>query len=123
MALANFYEQFFVQEFVEIPSDSPTGEKLYEYQDGREVQGLFKQRQSGESPIADSYSTTTYGRFAANADIDSGSFLRRAKDDVFIKIIGDPLQAPKQALTQVRTWESYITTRNEAMGIQYVDRS
>jgi hypothetical protein len=117
MPLEDYYEQYFVQELAEIPPENPsaTDERLYEYRDGAEVMGLFKQNQSSERPVADSEDVVTVGRFAANAIIQSGSFLRRAKDDVFVKIVGDPLQSPKQAYTQVRTWESYVTSRAREM--------
>ena len=122
MALEDYYEQFFIQELAEIPPENPdfTSSKLYEYQDGKEIMGLFKQKQSGELPLAGSDGTYTIGRFATGADITSGSILRRVRDDVFIKIVGDTLESPKQALTQVKTWESYITSRNEEMKERYI---
>jgi hypothetical protein len=110
MSVESYYEPFFVQELKELPSPG-ADVQLYEYQDGTEVMGLFKQKQSGEVPIADTLGIETRGKFAAGVEIISGSILRRAKDGVLIKVIGDPLVSPPQALTQIRTWDSYVTSR------------
>jgi hypothetical protein len=113
MALEDYYEPFHVQELGELPSSAD--EKIYEFRDGMQVMGIFKQKQSGEMLVADSLGTVTHGRFAANAELASGSFLRRVRDNVFIKLVGDPLQSPPQAITQVRTWHSYVTTREREL--------
>jgi hypothetical protein len=110
MSVESYYEPFYVQELKESPSPA-ADVQLYEYHDGVEVMGLFKQKQSGEMPIADTLGIETRGRFAANVDIISGSILRRARDGVLIKLVGDPLVSPPQALTQIKTWESYVTSR------------
>jgi len=113
MALESYYESFYLQELVKVPSS--IGE-VFEYQDGEKVMGLFKQSQSTETAIASSQGIATHGRFATGADLKSGAFLRRAKDSVYIKLIGDTLESPAQATTQVKTWESRVTSRAEEMG-------
>lgn len=112
MSLESYYEPFYIQELVKVPSES--GE-LYEYRDGKEITGLFVQKQSGETAIASSQGIATAGRFATGSDVRSGAFLRRKKDGFYIKLVGDPLPSPAQALTQVTTWESRVTSRTEQM--------
>jgi len=109
MALESYYEKFYLQELKEVSAE------LYKLQDSTEIMGLFKQTQSGETAIASSQGVATHGRFATGSDIESGSTLRRDRDGIYIRIIGDPLQSPPQALTQVKTWESRIVSRSEAM--------
>jgi len=109
------YKSWYLQELREVPSvfpppwDTPT----WEFGDGREVQGMFRQDQSTETLIAASSGVQTMGRFATspNENLYHGAVLRSEELQVFIRLEGDPLTAPSFASTQVQTWAAVVTSR------------
>jgi len=109
MALDSYYERFYIQELVKVPSS----DELYQYQDGTKIMGLFRQIQSSKTAMASSQGIATFGIFATKSSIKNGSILRRASDGIYIKLIGDPLTSAKLARIQVKTWESRIISRTE----------
>ena len=115
MAISSYYKKWYLQGLVEVPSqfpppwDAPT----WEFGDGREVQGMFRQDQSTETLIAASQGIQTMGRFACHPseNLKHGDVLRSEELGVFIRLEGDALQAPEFATTQVKTFAAVIVSR------------
>jgi len=115
MALSNYYKKWHLQELVEVPSifpppwDTPT----WEFGDGREVQGFFRQDQSTETLIAASSGVQTMGRFATspNENLYHGAVLRSEELGVFLRLEGDKISSPEFATTQISTWMATVTSR------------
>ena len=114
MMLDRHGESFFVQENVRVPSGfPPPHEWKFELGDSTEVLGMFIQSQSDDALIAGAQGIATRGRFAAEADapVDELTVLRRARDNTFIRLIGDPIIAPEMAIAQIKVYAAEITER------------
>jgi len=101
--------------FVPSPYPPPWDEPTPVYGDIGEVQGFFRQDQSKEALIAATKGIATWGRFACDplANLQPGDVLR-SEEDVFIRLVGDPLVSPPFAAVQVKTYAAYITSRPTA---------
>jgi len=115
MGLNSYYKKWYLQEFVEIPSvfPPPWDAPSWELGDGRAVMGLFRQDQSAEVLIAAAQGIETRGRFmcSPSENLKHGNVLRSGEMGVFIKLEGDPLQAPAQAMVQVKSFVATVTSR------------
>jgi len=113
--LENYYKTWYLQALVEVASvlPPPWNVPLWEYGDGREIKGFFRQDQSTEALIAASQGVQTMGRFACHPSesLKHGDVLRSEELGVFIRLEGDPLQSPKLATTQVKTLAAVVTSR------------
>ena len=63
--------------------------------------------------IAQAQGIKTRGRFVCgiNAPISPSVTLRRVRDNKFISIAGDPLEAPSRAYIQIKTYPAEIIDR------------
>ena len=117
MSLEAYYKTWHLQGFKEVPSSFPPpfNQPTREYGDMRDVQGMFNQDQSTEARIASAQGINTRGRFAClpSANLLPGDVLRSEELGIFIRLEGDPLVAPEFALTQVKTYAAYATSRSD----------
>ena len=116
--MKRYYEKFFIQGLVEVPSKFPPPWDLpsFEWGDKEEFEGLYIQDTSTEMMIAASQGIKARGRFATapNIPVSDGINVRRVSDNAFIRIIGEAKQSPKKAKTQVKTFEAELMTRVDA---------
>ena len=114
MAMRDYYEAFIIQKYQAFPTGMPPPFDFEnKWADGDEIQGLFIQSQSIEAFIAGAQGIKTRGKFAADpaAQLQDGDVLRRVADGMYFRIIGDPLAAPAQAESQVKSYAAELTGR------------
>lgn len=111
--MESYYELFYKQELVEIPSPWPGWPPLFDFGDGAEVYGVYIRDDSVEVRMAGSTGLRTTGRFACKPDVplQHGETLRRVADGNFYRIEGDAKESPSIALTQTRLFDCTITAR------------
>jgi len=119
--MRSYYEKFFIQGLVEIPSQFPPPWDFptFEWGDMEEFEGLYIQDTSTEMMIAAAQGIKARGRFvtAPSVPISDGTNVRRVSDNAFIRIIGEAKQSPKKAKVQIKTFEAELMTRVEANDI------
>jgi len=111
-----YYIDWWLQQLVKVPSvfpppwDTPT----WELGDGRIVRGCFRQRNSQLEMIAAGREAMTIGEFICDIseNLQSGDVLRGEEMQVFLKIEGDPKQAPPQADEQIKYFPAHVTSRS-----------
>jgi len=122
MAMSDYYDIFRRQEYNSRPTVYPPPyDTESAWYDGTEIMGVFLQGKSmmsgwgTEIMIASSQSVNTYGQFVTSPDapVHDGDVLRRAKDGIYIRLIGYPLVSPNQAESQIKAFGAEITDRSE----------
>ena len=114
MAIESYFETYFLQEHAETLSGfQEPSDMISEYHDGMEIAGLFVQSQSDKMMIASAQGVKTRGKFAVlpSTHLRDGDTVRRVRDGLYIKIIGDSLQSPAQAASQVKTFMAEVIDR------------
>jgi len=114
MAMKDYYEPFFTQELVRVPTVYPPPyDWIWEMGDGEEFVGLYIVDNSQEVRIASAQGIKVGGRFVVDPDvpIKDGDVVRRVSDDVYFRIIGEPKISPKQARSQVKLFQAQITEK------------
>ena len=115
--IGRFLETFYIQEMTAQPSPFPPpwNDPIWVMGDGREVKGKFLQSQTDEVLIASAMGTRTHGRFITSIDtpIDKRTILKRARDDFFFALEGDPIEAPEQAIVKLKVFECRIKDRGQ----------
>ena len=114
MDISRYYEAWYLQELIERPTGLPPPwdtEKVYG--DSTRIEGRFLLTQSTEQLIAAAQDIATRGRFACHPseDLVNGYILRRESDSTFIRLVSDPLVAPTQAVSQIKTYEAVVADR------------
>jgi hypothetical protein len=118
MAVHDYYERFYLQERVSKSSGFPPPDDwVDELADGMVIKGKFIQLQSNEVMIGSSQNIKTQGRFIFSPALPlrDGDIVRRECDGVFLRITGDPVQSPNQAISQVKALNAVIIERSEIL--------
>lgn len=94
MPLENYFEPFYLQRRF----DAPDG------LDDEAVLGVYAQSSSGRMEFAEARETSSAGQFVTSRDtpVSEGDILRRARDSLYIQIIGKPVLSPQPALSKFR---------------------
>jgi len=115
MAREDYFEPFYLQEFIEKPSPFPPpfDEPIFEFGDGKPIVGQFVQNQSKEVQQAATIDMKTVGRFTCGRDIEieTGSTLRRVSDSSYFRLTALPKIGQQRAITQVQAWVAIETDR------------
>ena len=112
--LSRYGEPFYVQEYVRTPTGWPwPNDYVKELGDSTEIIGLFVQDSSNEGVQNQVQGIRTGGRFATSpgAPVDELTTLRRASNDKFYRLIGDPLVSPGRAFSQLKVFASNVIDR------------
>ena len=118
MAIKDYFEEHCLQEKTFAPSGfPPPDDKVCKHVDGAEVRGLFVQSQSDNVIVASARGIKTRGRFAAppDAPLSDGDVVRRKRDGLLIRIIGDPIQSPAQAESSFKTFAAEAADRGDVV--------
>ena len=116
MSMIDYFEKHFLQERIREPSGfPPPNEWIFTFGDGMVVDGVFLQSQSDEMMIASAQGIRTRGRFVLppNVPLHDGDVIRREKDGLYIRIIGDPLESPEQAVSQIKSFVAEVSDRSD----------
>lgn len=100
--IENYYEPFFIQNWVSRP-DGFGGTGQF-WDDGREILGTYIQNSSNEVRVAEAQGMASIGVFATGVaeNVRDGDVVRRARDGAYFKITGIPMRAPEQAVSQFK---------------------
>lgn len=112
MALDNYYETFYLQEPVQVPDGF--GGLEWKLGDGAGFMGLYNQDDSSEMRIAEAQGVSSSGTFVTGVDvpIKEGDTIRRASDDLYLKVTGKPINSPKSATSQFQKMNVQKTVRS-----------
>ena len=116
MAIEEYYQEYCLQEIRQTSTGyPPPNDYKDEFVDGVKIDGLFIQSQSDEVLIASTQGIKTRGRFATapSAKLNDGGILKHVESGVYIRLIGDPMEAPEHAETQVASWLAEIVDRSD----------
>jgi hypothetical protein len=114
--MIGYFETHYLQERTRQPSGFPfPNDFIYVFGDGMIVEGRFVQSQSDEMMIASAQGIKTRGKFVVSPamPIHDGDVVRRERDGVFLRIIGDAVQSPEQAESQIKSFTAEITDRSD----------
>ena len=119
--MKRYYEKFFIQGLVELPSQFPPpwDSPSWIPGDKEEIDGLYLIEDSTEVRIAAAQGVRTRGRFCCHpgVSLQNGDTVRRVSDNVFIRLTGDPKRSPAKAKAQIQTFEAEIISRGEQFDI------
>lgn len=109
MSLENYYEKFYMQNWISKPDGF--GGVTWGWADGAEFMGQYIQDSSAEMRIAEAQGITSSGRFITgiNMQIEEKDIIRRARDNLYLRITAIPIESPDPATSKFKTMNAEKT--------------
>jgi len=110
---SDWYKQEMVTALVPNPSPPPPVKQETKWGDGTPVKGLHK---PNREDVGDQLAPAGRGEFATTSDapVALGDYLRNERENIFIKLVTDELQAPANSPTQIKVFGYRLADRGES---------